>query len=194
MDCKKLTILKFLELIEKNGSQTQRRIAKGLDISLGNANMMVKGLVESGYIQVQVDSKNKLWYRMTPKGDSEKVRLTYEYLNYSMDFCCDIQTRIKKTFNELCRQNIRSVVFYGAGELAKLAFQILQQTPLELLAVVDADLAGNVIFGMLVMEPEELASLRFDKIYITELVDGRTIENISEELTISRDELITVMG
>ena len=194
MDCKAITVLKFFELIEKDGGQTQRSIAKILDISLGNANAIVKGLVDSGHIKVRENSKNRAKYLITSKGDSEKVRLAYEYLNFSLTFYCDIRARIKKTFNKLCRQKIRSVVFYGAGELAKIAFQMLQQTPIELRAVIDADLSGQMFYGQIVLGPDKLASLSYDKIFITELVDGKTIEHISDELTISRDDLITVVG
>lgn len=193
MDCKDITIFRFLEIIEKDGGQTQRRIAKTLDISLGNANAMVKGLIESGHVKVKENSKNRVQYLMTQKGDSEKVRLAYEYLNFSMTYCCDIKARIKRTFSRLCRQNIRSVVFYGAGELAELAFHIIQQTPLELMAVVDANLAGQMFSDKVVMEPKKIVSLNFDKIFITELVDGKTIEHISDELTIERGDIVTVV-
>lgn len=193
MDGKELTILRFLELIDKDSGQTQRSIAKKLDISLGNANALVKGLVESGLVKVKENSKNRVQYLMTQKGDSEKVRLAYEYLNFSMAFYCDIKARIKRTFSKLCSQNINYVVFYGAGEIAKLAFHLLQQTQLELLAVVDADLAGQMFFEIPVMEPDNLTSLNYDKVFITELVDGKTIEYISEELTIARGDIVTVV-
>lgn len=194
MNCKEITTLRFLELIEKDGVQTQRSIAKMLDISLGNANAIVKGLVQSGCVTVREKSKNRLQYLTTQKGDFEKVRLAYKYLDFSLNFYCDIKARIKRTFSRLCQQNIRSVVFYGAGGLAELAYQLLQQTPLKLRAVIDANLAGQMFFDKAVMGPDKLTSLSYDKIFITELGDGKTIEHISEELTISRDDLITVVG
>ena len=130
-------------MIERNGGRTQRSIAKTLNISLGNAKVMVKGLVESNYLKVRESSKNRVQYLMPQKGDSEKVLLAHEYLNFLLTFCCDTEARIKRTFNKLCRQNKHSVVFYGAGKLAELAFHLLQQTPIELRAVVDANLAGQ---------------------------------------------------
>ena len=194
MDCKAITILKFFELIEKDGDQTQRSIAKNLDISLGNANAIVNGLVDSGHIRVRENPKSRIQYIMTSKGDSEKVRLAYEYLNFSLTFYCDIKARLKRTFHKLCRQKIRSVIFYGAGEPAKIAFQLLQQTPIELRGVIDANLAGQMFFGKAVLRPDKLSSMSYDKIFITELVDGKTIEHIREELIIPRDDLITVVG
>lgn len=193
MDYKEIAILKFMELIEKNHDQTQRAISKILDISLGNVNAMVKGLVESEFVEIRENQRNRVHYVITKKGGAEKVRLAYEYLNLTVKYICDVKEKIKKSIDELCRQNVRSLVFYGAEELAELAFVLLQNTPLELSAVIDSKLAGQMFFDKRVMPPSELSSLSFDKILVTKLDNLITIEHIIKELTISRDDLVLVV-
>jgi len=194
MDSKEIVKLKFLELIEKRKDQTQRTISKSLNISLGNVNSIIKGLVETGCVDINVISKNQVQYVITKKGNIEKMRLAYEYLNFSLTFCCDLKDRIQRVFNDLRLQKVRDIVFFGAGELAKITFGILKQTPLELVAILDKNLAGQLFFEYRVLPPSELASINYDILLITELTGGQSVEQVINSLNIPKNKWATLFN
>ena len=78
--------LRILEEIEKDNSQSQRELARKLDISLGLVNSFVKRLAQKGYFKITTIPKNRAKYILTPKGFAEKTRLTYEFIQYSFHF------------------------------------------------------------------------------------------------------------
>ena len=78
----------LLDLLEKEPALSQREIAERLDISLGKVNYCLKGLAEKGALKLSNfrASKNKLGYVyvLTPKGLSDKARLTKGFLARKM--------------------------------------------------------------------------------------------------------------
>ena len=75
---------KTLREIANNNTLSQRDLSKKMGLSLGRVNCLVNALIDKGYIKARrfKNSKNK-WaymYVLTPKGISEKLRLTYRFL------------------------------------------------------------------------------------------------------------------
>jgi EPS-associated MarR family transcriptional regulator len=77
-----------LRKIQKNPKFTQRELADTLNISLGKINYCLKALRQKGYIKIKNfnDQKNKLnyVYLLTPKGITEKTRLTINFMKLKM--------------------------------------------------------------------------------------------------------------
>jgi EPS-associated MarR family transcriptional regulator len=78
----------LLSLLEKEPELSQREIAERLDISLGKVNYCLKGLAEKGALKLANfrKSKTKLRYAyvLTPKGLSDRARLTKGFLARKM--------------------------------------------------------------------------------------------------------------
>lgn len=76
--------LKLLVAIDKNQKNTQRDLARSLGVSLGKLNFCIKALIQKGYVKLdnfsQNPNKSGYVYLLTPKGFSEKMRLTKEFL------------------------------------------------------------------------------------------------------------------
>jgi DNA-binding MarR family transcriptional regulator len=130
-------VLRILEEIEKNASATQRELASKLNISLGLVNSFVRRLARKGYLKMSSVQKNRLKYILTPKGFSEKTRLTYEFIQYSFDFYKTARNSLKAILNDLENDGVRRVILYGAGDLAEIAYISLQETKLKMVATVD---------------------------------------------------------
>lgn len=79
---------RVLHLIEEHPKLTQRELAQKLGISLGGVNYCLKALVEIGHIKIinftKNPSKSAYFYLLTPKGFSEKTRLTSEFIMRKM--------------------------------------------------------------------------------------------------------------
>lgn len=180
MDPKDLRTLKILEKVEQDHLPSQRDLAKELNISLGLVNSFVKRLAKMGYFKITHTPKNRLKYILTPKGVAEKTRLTYAYIQLSYQFYRDARRKLQKIFIDLQTQGVRQIIFYGAGDLAEIAYISLQQTNIELIAVVDDLKAGNAFWGLTIQEPAKLAVLSFDRILVTAVNSRkRILDNIA---------------
>ncbi len=167
MDHRDIRILKILEEIEKDYVPSQRDLARKLNVSVGLVNSFIKRLAHKGYFKIITISKNRVKYILTPKGMAEKTRLTYEYVQHSFQFYKSARHKLRKLFNDLVAEGVRCVVFYGAGELAEIAYISLKDIPIEIVAVVDDRKMDEKFLGIIVTASAKLASLSFDKIIIT---------------------------
>src|SRR5690349_10529744 len=73
-------VLGLLTSVEVDGARSQRRIAAELGVALGLVNAYLKRAVKKGLVKVGHAPAQRYAYYLTPKGFSEKSRLTIEYL------------------------------------------------------------------------------------------------------------------
>ena len=169
MDPKDIRTLKILEKLDNDVVPSQRDLARDLNISLGLVNSFIKRLVKKGYFKARHVPKNRMRYFLTPKGASEKTRLTYEYIQHSYNFYKEARQKLRDLYTGLERRDVSSIVFYGAGDLAEIAYLSLQETNIKLVAVVDDEKKGKRFMRDIVEHPDRLVALTFDKILITSL-------------------------
>ena len=79
---------RVLHLLEEEPTLTQRELAQKLGISLGGVNYCLKALIDIGQIKAGNFSNNPnksvYLYLLTPKGISEKAKLTAGFLKRKM--------------------------------------------------------------------------------------------------------------
>lgn len=172
MDPSDLRILKILEKVENEDTPSQRDLARDLNISLGLVNSFVKRLVKKGYFKIGHLPKNRIQYILTPRGVAEKSRLTYEYIQHSYQFYKDARQKLRELYADLERQGVLRIVFYGAGDLAEIAYVSLQESCIELVGVIDDKRVGKRFMQYTVVHSDRIRSLWFDKILITS-IDSR---------------------
>jgi len=182
MDRKDIRTLKILEEIDNDHTPSQRDLSKKLNISLGLVNSFVKRLANKGYFKINNIPKNRVKYILTPKGAAEKTRLTYQYIHYSFEFYRNARKKLHKLFKYLITQGVRRVVFYGTGVFAEIAFISLQETSIQMLAIVDDNKIGEKFLGSVVKDPATLNSLSFDRILITSMIPkDKVLEKVLEQ-------------
>ncbi|MDH5620428.1 MAG: MarR family EPS-associated transcriptional regulator [Gammaproteobacteria bacterium] len=80
--------LRILRELENDPGLSQRDLAKSLGVSLGKTNYCLRALVEKGLVKVENFRKsgNKLAYayQLTPRGISDKARITRKYLRMKL--------------------------------------------------------------------------------------------------------------
>lgn len=96
-----------MRLVEANPDITQRQLARELGISLGGVNYCMNALIEKGLVKMERfrASENKLAYAyaLTPKGMSEKARLTRGFLQRKMEEYERLREEIESVREELVR-------------------------------------------------------------------------------------------
>lgn len=184
--------LHLLEEIEKNHSPSQRQLARQLDISLGLVNSFIKRLALKGYFKVTHIPKNRVRYILTPKGVAEKSRLTYEYIKLSYVFFKDARKKMLKLLKNLESQGVKRIIFFGATELAEIAYLSLHDTNIELAAVLDDHQVGKKFFNHTVQVADALESALFDKILLTTTEFADFNSNRLKEFDIDEDCVVMV--
>ena len=160
--------LKLLEAVEQDSRVTQRSLATKLGIALGLTNIYLKRLVRKGFIKCVNIQSNRISYLITPRGISEKARLTYEFMDYSLHLYGEVRQRLRGVLQE-CAAADRRVAIYGRGEAAEIAYLSLKECGLEPVAIFDGE-AGEDFLGMAVRPIRTHAEVVFDLMIVATLV------------------------
>jgi DNA-binding MarR family transcriptional regulator len=192
VDKEDLQTLRLMDEIDRNGIHSQRELSQRLNISLGLVNTFVKRLVNKGYFKVTTMPRNRVKYFLTPEGLARKAKLTAEYLRYSIHFYRDIKDLLLDKFAEMEKNQVQSVLFFGAGEVADLAYLYLQMTPIRLAGIVDESSKGRKFFGLEVAGLEGTRQADWDMILVTR---PDNVENAIDALTeagVDRNRIATI--
>jgi DNA-binding MarR family transcriptional regulator len=144
-------LLGLLSAIEQDSQVTQRSLSRDLGIALGLANAYLKRCATKGLIKVSQVPLNRYAYYLTPKGFSEKSRLTAEYLTISFNFFRDARAQCAALLEAVGRQGWRRIVLVGAGELAEIAILSASESPVEIICVADSAAAASRCAGVAVV-------------------------------------------
>ena len=112
--------LQVIEELSRTGHITQREISDKLEISLGMVNIILKRLINKGYVKVRGLSKRRLQYILTPKGFTEKARKSYKYFIKTVNTLKEMKIKIQALILEGYAKGERRFVILGEGELADI--------------------------------------------------------------------------
>ena len=167
--------LQILDELSNNDSLTQRDLSGRLGIALGLVNSYIKNLVKKGFITVKAIPSKRYAYYLTPKGFTEKTRLTYDLLHDYTRIYREARENLKTLFNKMQHDGIKKVVFAGADEIAEIAYISLQETTIELTAVVDGERSGQIFFSRTIQPLQAIDGLDYDSIVVTSYLKRKMI-------------------
>ena len=159
--------LRILDEISRESLITQRTLSSSLDIALGLVNTYIKRLAKKGHIKITTIPKNRVKYILTPKGFAEKVRLTYEYMHFSMSYFKDVRKRIDALYRQIIASGARDILIWGDGEIAELSYISMRGLPLNLIGVIDSRRSEKGFFGHNVYPYKDLPYLHYDAILLS---------------------------
>ena len=192
MDKQDIHILRLMGEIEQDGGSSQRELSRRLNLSLGLVNTFLKRLVNKGYFKVKTMPRNRVKYFLTPEGVARKTRLTVEYLQYSARFYRDIKKVIMGKFGDMKEDKIESILFFGIGEVAELAYLYLQLTAIQLVGIVDEEQDGSDFFDFKVEGLDRLDRKDWDAILLTRLENTvRDIERLMD-IGVAPERIVTL--
>lgn len=176
---------KILSEIEGGKLVSQRSLSRELGIALGLTNLLIKRLVNKGYVKTSSAIRGKrLQYLLTRKGIAEKSRLTIASMENTIRLYTETREKIRISLDKLVRSDDNSdspqrIVFYGAGDVAEIAYITLNNSVFELVGVVDDHRNGQEFFGHRIGSPEDLADgaryREFDHLVVTTFRGSREI-------------------
>ncbi len=192
MNREDLHILRLMGQIDHKGDYTQRELSESLNLSLGLVNTYLKRLVDKGYYKIKTIPGHRVKYFLTHEGLARKSRLTAEYLRYSVDFQREIKKLLLGKFLEMGKYGVTSLLFYGAGEVAELAYLYLQLTNIHLTGIIDDSLRGQDFFGHRVAGFARLHRADWDMVLLTRLEDTEKDRKILLDRGIGLERIATI--
>lgn len=186
--------LQILDELSTNDSLTQRDLSSRLGIALGLVNSYIKNLVAKGYVTVKAIPPKRYVYYLTPKGFAEKTRLTYDLLHDYTRIYREARTNLKKLFSDLKKNGHQKIVFAGADEVAEIAYISLQETKLELSAILDDDMIGNEFFGETIKPITALKEIPYDCVVITSYLKRDKISKALTGVPLRKGKLKTIFS
>jgi len=178
--------LGLLSVVEENSAVTQRSVAQELGIALGLANAYLKRCVKKGLIKVKQIPPNRYAYYLTPKGFSEKSRLTGEYLSSSLTFFRRARGQCEAIFQACAEKGWRRIALAGEGDLAEIATLCARDCGMELVGVVSSA-RGDGRFAGLPVAAKLDALGPVDAVLVTEMIAPQaTVEVLSAEISPER--------
>jgi DNA-binding MarR family transcriptional regulator len=143
--------LEILTAIEEGRPLSQRALAERLGIALGLVNLYLRRLSRKGYVKItefpaKPAARKRLNYLLTPKGLTEKSRLAYQHMLYSLNLFRRTRETLRGSLVLLVAQGMKRVALYGPGEAAELAYLTLKEFGLEPVGVF-APAAGGEFLG-----------------------------------------------
>jgi DNA-binding MarR family transcriptional regulator len=171
--------LRLLDEFTREPMVTQRALSGRLGIALGLVNAYVKRLYKKGYIKVKNLPRNRIKYIITPKGFTEKARLTYSYMHRSINYFKDIRQKIEHNYALMLSSGVRNILLWGDGEIAELCYISTRGLPLNIVGVISDKKIENGFFGNHIYAIEDLSNVEYDAILVSS-IDAKLIEKINQ--------------
>jgi DNA-binding MarR family transcriptional regulator len=194
MNKEDIHILRLMGEIDRYGSVSQRELSRRLNLSLGLVNTFLKRLVKKGYFKVKTIPRNRVIYVLTPKGLAEKSKLTVEYLRYSVNFYKEIKDLLISKFRAMESDRITNILFFGAEEVADLAYLYLQSTSLQLVGIIDDRQYEDYFFGHKVFDLDRLDQQDWDAVLVTRIDDIERDIKCLIDRGVSKEKIATLTG
>lgn len=181
-------LLELLDAVERRSDVSQRHLARHMGVALGLANSYLRRCIRKGFIKIKEAPANRYLYYLTPKGFSEKSRLTARYLASSFEFYRAAGGSCVAALGECQKRGWRRVVLGGVSDLAEIALLRAIESNVAVVGVVDRQTERKTFLGRPVWRAIEDAA-PFDGCLLTDLRAPReTHERLRAE--IGRDRIV----
>lgn len=166
MDRNALLELEILKHVEQSPRLNNRMAARKLGASVKLAHATLKKMVAKGLLHVQKEHARRWDYFLTPQGLAEKTRLTYEFLEFSMQFYREARRRSAQLCRDLSETGITRVAFLGAGEMAEIVYLGVVEWGLQLAEVFNGERQGQRFMGVTIRSFAEIPSSPSERIIV----------------------------
>jgi hypothetical protein len=188
-------VLGLLESVERDGAQSQRKLASDLGIALGLANAYLKRCVKKGLLKIGQAPARRYAYYLTPHGFSEKSRLTVEYLSSSFSFFRRAREDCASVLKTAHARGWSKVVLAGVSDLAEIATICALEQNISIVAVVDAKSANDLFVGAPVVKSIAAVPGGFDAVVVTDLQATReSVNAIADQVEAERVLVPALLG
>ena len=184
--------LRLLSEVAENPEVTQRELSGRIGIALGLTNVLLRHLVQKGYIRATKAGWKRWLYNLTPEGFSHKIHLTVAYIHRVLDHYQRVRQALRQQLIPLALHEESRIAIYGTGEFAELVYLALKEYAIEEIEVygtVDGD--DPRFLGMPVRNLATLDPGGYDRIVIASLGDSEGISEMLQLQGVAQQKVVT---
>ncbi len=167
------TTVRLFTEIEIEGAVSQESLATRLGVAVGLTNAYIKRCVSKGLIKMQKAPARRYAYYLTPKGFSEKSRLTAEYLAHSFGFFRRARSQCHDLLAAAEARGWKQILLVGDGDLAEVAVLSALGVPGIVLVGVVAPGRNTTHFAGLPVVTGLSSAPPFDAVMVTDTLQSR---------------------
>jgi DNA-binding MarR family transcriptional regulator len=188
-------VLGLLESVERDGAQSQRKLASDLGIALGLVNAYLKRCVKKGLVKIGQAPARRYAYYLTPHGFAEKSRLTVEYLSRSFSFFRRAREDCSSVLKAARARGWNRIALVGVSDLAEIATICALEQGVTIVAVVDAKARSDRFVGAPIVASIDAVPGDFDALVVTDLQATReTLKVVLGALEVERVFVPALLG
>ena len=192
MDAANYRQMHLLDEVAKTPEITQRDLANRIGVALGLTNLMLRRLAKKGCIKIAGTKRSRLQYLITPKGLLEKTRLTYEYIQYSVQLYGDVRHFLRERLTALLRSGRPRILLCGSDELTEIAFLTIREAGLELAGVANVEAAPASFLGLAVRRMADVPAGSYDWVLVASLRVNTDIAGELARLGVPEERIIAL--
>jgi len=188
-------VLGLLESVERDGAQSQRRLASDLGIALGLVNAYLKRCVKKGLLKIGQVPPRRFAYYLTPHGFAEKSRLTVEYLSSSFSFFRRAREDCSSVLKAAQARGWNRIALIGISDLAEVATICALEQGTTIAAVVDSKSESTCFVGTPVVNSLAAVPGGFDALVVTDLQATReSVQHVIDQFDADRVLVPALLG
>lgn len=168
-----LIMLALLDSVDRDGDQSQRRLAAELGVALGLVNAYLKRCIKKGLVKVAKAPRRRFAYYLTSQGFAEKSRLAADYLSRSFEFFREAKSDCHAVFGRAAEAGLCRLVLAGKSDLAEIFAICASQSDAAIVAVLDPGATESQFLGIPLVRSVDALPADVDGIVITDLVTPR---------------------
>ena len=162
--------LGVLSAVEADSRVTQRSLASELGIALGLTNSYFKKCIDKGLVKIKQVPANRYAYYLTPRGFSEKSRLTTEYFKTSFSFYRRAKKDLINIMLICSEKNMINIILSDQSELAEIALIISFNTNINIVGIIGKSSNKNI--NGIPIKADIKFFKEFDKVILTNIDDS----------------------
>ena len=174
-----ITQYNILQSIENGEQISQRQLSSQLGINVASINFALKKLTKRGFVKMLGVNPRRMQYILTPKGIAEKTQLAYKFFDRNFHFYKAVRKDVEDKIGSIQFNDKKRVALYGVTDLMELAYLVIQDKELELVAIVDDEMKIR-IFGYHVIGTEEISNYSPHFLLLTKEFDAEKVKQIPD--------------
>lgn len=184
--------LQILSEVDNTPDVTQRLLSNRVGIALGLTNVLLRNLVQKGYIRVSNATWKRRLYTVTPEGFLHRAQLMVSYVHRVLNHYQRVRHTLREQLEPLALNAESRVAIYGTEEFAELVYLGLREIGIEEIDVYGPpNKSGTRFLGMPVHQISALRPQEYDRVAVAVLSDTESICSNIEELGVGPDRIVT---
>ena len=184
--------LRLMSEVDETPEVNQRQLSLRLGIALGLTNVLLKNLVQKGYVRVSNASWKRRLYNLTPEGLAHKLRLTTGYISRVLDHYQNVRQTLREQMEGMDVNEESRIAVWGANEFAELVYLGLKEIGIaEITFCSKGKAVGERFLGVPMEDVTKIKFEDYDKVVIAELQGSEALTELLSDLGVPEQKIIT---